>query len=248
MSKYYLFLDESGTSSLKNIDPNFPVLVLTGMLISDTSYKDLQQKINALKVKYFPGKHVVLHRRDMRKYERGFEIFFDDSVKRRFYNDLNAILTGSNYMLISSAIDKKKHIKQYGKLADDPYQMALTFVMERTVFEADARGVESIDTQIESRGKREDSIVTSRYNQILYRGSYQITADRFQKLFSQDIELKKKEQGEIGIEIADLCAYPIARYVLNNNEPNIAFEVIKPKIRSSSTGKMVGYGIKVFPR
>lgn len=245
--RLHLFLDESGTSDLTNIDPNFPILALTGVLLSDDAYTDLKARINDLKARYFPGKQVVLHRRDMRKYERGFEIFFDDDVKRRFYTDLNRILTEADYMLISSAIDKKKHIEQYGKLADDPYEIALTFIMERALYEADERGATNAHVYIESRGKREDRVITSRYNQILYRGS-QIDAARFQRLFDTEASLRRKTDDEIGIEIADLCAYPIARYILNNNEPNQAFGVIKPKIRANSHGETIGYGIKVFPR
>lgn len=248
MNNYHLFLDESGTSSLKNIDPNFPVLVLTGLLISDANYTELKQKVNALKAKYFPGKQVVLYRRDMRKYERGFEIFFDDNVKRNFYADLNQILSDCNYMLISSGIDKKKHIEQYGKLADDPYEIALTFVLERVVFEANEKGITNIAANIESRGKKEDRIVANRYNQILYRGSNKVAADRFQRLYSQEISRKRKDDNEIGIEIADLCAYPIARHVMNNSEPNPAYDAIKSKIRSGARGQIEGYGIKVFPR
>ena len=68
MNEYLLFLDESGTSSLKNIDPYFPVLVLTGLLISKENYVVLEDKVNRLKRKYFSEKQVVFHRRDMRKY------------------------------------------------------------------------------------------------------------------------------------------------------------------------------------
>lgn len=248
MTSYQLFIDESGTSSLKNIDPNFPVLVLTGLFISDADYSILQQKIQELKDKYFPGKDVVLHRRDMRKYERGFEIFFDDEVKRRFYLDLNAILTDSRFTLISAGIDKIKHIEHYGKLADDPYEVALTFILERVLYEAQAQSITSITTAIECRGKREDMIVSRRYNEILFRGSGKVNAIDFQRLFHQELHRMKKEDGEIGIEIADLCAYPIARHVLNNNEANPAFDVIKSKIRCNNRGQIEGYGIKVFPR
>ena len=52
---------------------------------------------------------------------------------------------------------------------------------------------------------------------------------------------------EIGIEIADLCAYPIARFVLNNNEPNPAFDVIRHKMASNNIGNVIGFGIKLFP-
>ena len=245
--KLHLFLDESGTSDLTNIDPNFPILALTGVLITEDAYITLKERVNDLKTKYFPHKQVVLHRRDMRKYERGFEIFFDDNVKRNFYNDLNRILTEADYVLISSAIDKRRHIEQYGKLADDPYEIALTFIMERALYEADERDATNAHVYIESRGKREDKVITSRYNQILYRGS-QIDAARFQRLFDTEASLRRKTDDEIGIEIADLCAYPIARYILNNSEPNQAFDVIKPKIRANARGEMIGYGIKVFPR
>jgi len=245
--KLNLFLDESGTSDLTNIDPSFPVLALTGVLITDDSYKELQTKITSLKQKYFPGKDVVLHRRDMRKYERGFEIFFDDNVKRNFYSDLNNILSEVDYMLISSVVDKKQHIEQYGKLADDPYEIALTFIMERTLFEADELHADSAHVFIESRGKREDRIVSERYNTILYRGS-QTDSVRFQQLFDTELSMRHKIDNEAGIEVADLCAYPIARYVLNNNEPNLPFDIIRPKIRSNSHGEMIGYGIKIFPK
>jgi hypothetical protein len=247
MNEYKLFLDESGTSSLKNIDPNFPILVLTGLLISAEEYELLKQKIDTLKRKYFNGKTVILHRRDMRKYERGFEIFFDDAVKKHFYSDLNAVLADANYMLISSAIDKKRHIAQYGKLADDPYQIALSFVLERVIYETDNKNA-SVEVFIESRGKKEDKVIDMRYKQLLGRGTYQVTPERFSARFDSDIELKRKEDGVIGIEIADLCAYPIARYILNNNEPNVAFDVIRPKIRSNARGGIIGFGIKTFPK
>lgn len=246
MYNYLLFIDESGTSSLKNVDPNFPILVLTGLLISKSDYEDMVAEVTKLKQKYFPGKQVVLHRRDMRKYERGFEIFFDDKIKKNFYIDLNKILAQSDYVLISAGIDKERHIKEYGKLASDPYRIALSFMLERTVMETDSRGAVTVDVFIESRGKKEDRVVAERFNQLLYSGSSQITSDRFLQRFSKKLSINKKEDGVIGIEMADLCVYPIARHLLNKNEPNPAFDVIFPKIRSRK-GQIEGYGIKMFP-
>jgi len=246
MHNYLLFIDESGTSSLKNVDPNFPILVLTGLLISKSNYEDMVKEVNKLKKKYFPDKQVVLHRRDMRKYERGFEIFFDDKVKKSFYIDLNRILTKSDYMLISTGIDKEKYIREYGKLANDPYRIALSFMLERTVMETDSRAAVTIDVFIESRGKKEDRTVAERFNQLLYSGSSQIASARFLQRFSKKLNIHKKEDGVIGIEMADLCVYPIAKHLLNNNEPNPAFDVILPKIRNRK-GQIEGYGIKILP-
>ena len=247
MNDYYLFLDESGTGSLINIDPDFPVLALTGVLISYREYKILKCKIISLKQKYFPGKTIVLHRRDMRKYEHGFEIFFDDNVKRKFYNDLNKIITDTDFKLISSAVDKIRFIATYGKLATDPYQVALTSILERALLDVEALPQVLIHTYIESRGKKEDRNIRHRYDTLLQRGSHEVDSRRFLTHFDDNLMMRKKSDCEIGIEIADLCAYPIARYVLNNNQANPAFDIIRPKIKHSNNGNVIGFGISLFP-
>lgn len=247
MNKYLLFLDESGDHGLKTISPDFPIFVLTGLLFSEASYADVCAKINAFKQKFFGNTDVILHRRDMRKYERGFEILFDDKVKRQFYTELNRILQAADYTIISSVINKQKHIDTYGKLADDPYEIALTFVMERTLFEADDKqDVTNIHVTIEGRGKKEDAQLARRYNELLYRGTGQVDSARLVQIYDDELEVRRKRDNDCGLQLADLCAYPIARYYLNNNEPNLAYDVIKDKIRSGPRGVM-GYGIKLFP-
>ncbi len=248
MEEYYLFLDECGTSSLKSIDESFPVLALTGVLIAAPEYDKLCEKINFLKAKYFHDKPVVIHCRDMRKYQNGFEIFFDRDVKKHFYYELDKILTETDYQLISSAIDKTAYLEKYGLIADDPYQVALTSVMERAVVETDSPSTSAIiRTAIESRGKKEDKVVSARYHQLLYSGSMKVSSERFKVRFTPNIQMRKKSDMEVGIEIADFCAYPIARFVLNNDMVNPAFEVIRGKIRSDNNGGVIGYGVQVFP-
>ncbi len=247
MSRYLLFLDESGDHGLKTIDPSFPIFVLTGLLFSEESYKVTNQKINVFKNKFFGTTKVILHRRDMRKYEKGFEILFDADIKRQFYTELNKILQAADYKIISSVIDKQKHIEQYGKLADDPYEIALTFVLERTLFEADEkRNIASIQVTIEGRGKKEDALLAKRYNELLYRGTSQIESRRFINIYDEELEVRLKKDNDCGLQLADLCAYPIARFFMNNNELNPAYEVIKDKIRKGPKG-IIGYGVKIFP-
>lgn len=244
---YTLFVDESGDHSLNEINKDFPIFALLGMIIDNDSYQKLCDQINKFKLNYFKSTDVILHSRDIRKCEGPFSILFDLQVKQAFYNDFNTIVTNSNFMLISSAILKQKHIEQYGKLADDPYEIALTFVLERALFELDSREVEKkTNVIIESRGNKEDQTLAQRYNELLYKGSGQVSPDRFITKYNQEIAFKKKRENDIGLQIADLCAYPIARHVLFPNEPYPPFDIIEPKIRSGKKG-LEGYGIKVFP-
>lgn len=49
----------------------------------------------------------------------------------------------------------------------------------------------------------------------------------------------------IGLQVADLIAYPITRHVLNPDGVNLAYDVLKKNIYQVD-GKM--YGMKVFPQ
>ena len=59
--------------------------------------------------------------------------------------------------------------------------------------------------------------------------------------------MRFKRDNDIGLQVADLCAYPLARHVLNSKEPYIPFKVIEEKLRRGFDGKVDGYGLKVFP-
>lgn len=245
--KHIIFIDESGDHSLNNINSDFPIFVLLGMVIDEENYKKLCNKINDFKLKYFNSTNIILHSRDIRKCEGVFSKLFDLKIKESFYDDLNSIISGSDFMLVASAILKQKHIAQYGKLADDPYEIALTFVLERVLYEFDSRkNNQLIDVTIESRGKKEDQTLAKRYNELLYKGSGQVSSNRFISKYNQEILFKKKRENDVGLQIADLCAYPIARHVLFPNEPYPPFNVVEPKIRRGKKG-IEGYGIKIFP-
>ena len=53
-----------------------------------------------------------------------------------------------------------------------------------------------------------------------------------------------KKDNVIGLQLADLIAYPIARYVLNPKSPNPAFDVISDNIY---TYKGATLGMKIIP-
>ena len=68
----------------------------------------------------------------------------------------------------------------------------------------------------------------------------------FDYVFGADLSFNQKTQNIAGMQIADLVAYPIGKWVMDKNRENNAFEVLRPKIHSKD-GKYLGYGLKVFP-
>jgi hypothetical protein len=244
--KYHLFVDESGDPSLSSINEDFPVFVLLGCLVEDSVYTRMCSKISDLKKEIFGSEHAILHSRDIRKCEGVFVKLFDLEVKAKFYERLNKILEESNYTIISVGVNKKEFIERYGKIADDPYELSLSFLLERTVMETDKEGKNTVHIMIESRGKLEDGVLQKRYNRLLDNGSGHITPDRFKKQFEK-MEFRKKKENDCGLQIADLCAYPVARHLIHPSEPYPPYELVEKKFIKDSEGIFLGFGLKIFP-
>ena len=245
--KYQFFLDETGDHGLTFIDDNFPIFLLAGCLFEDSEYQKITAEINSLKQEFFKTTEVILHSRDIRKCEGAFQILFDLDLKKRFYERLNKIIYSAEFTIISVAIDKKKHIEKYGKLANNPYTICLSYILERLIFCTDQNSaISTVSITIEKRGKKEDKQLLAHYNSVIDQGTYHVNADRF-KRHIVDFRMVAKRDNDVGLQIADLCAYPVARHVLNAEEPYIPFAIIKNKLYCSSDGKIDGYGLKIFP-
>jgi len=72
--KYCLYIDESGDHGLVNLDANFPVFLLCGMLVAEDSYVAMRDEVNTIKRSFWGNKTVILHSRDIRKCQKEFQI------------------------------------------------------------------------------------------------------------------------------------------------------------------------------
>jgi len=138
--------------------------------------------MNALKEKYWSTTNVILHSREIRKCEGPFSILFDLSLKERFYEDLNALITAADFTVIAAAINKEQHIRRYGKLAHDPYDVSLSFTMERLVFCLDdMEYMSGTELVFEKRGHKEDTQLAAHFNAIRDGGTYFVEPDRVRR-------------------------------------------------------------------
>ena len=157
--KYFLFIDESGDHGLTIVNPDFPVFLLSGVLISEGNYSMLKSTFNKVKNELWGSKEVIFHSRDIRKCEKEFMILFDLDKKKWFYDNLNSAINNCDYTLIASAIQKENYINQFGRLSNDVYELALSFVIERAIFFLDDMPDDDdkeLQIIIEKRGKKED--------------------------------------------------------------------------------------------
>ena len=243
--KYFLFMDESGDHGLTTLNPDFPVFLLCGVLISETDYSVFLTQINLLKSSIWGEKIVILHSRDIRKCQKEFQVLFDLNLKESFYNQLNQIISSNNYTVIASAIHKDNYIKKYGRLSNDVYELALSFIVERAIFFLDdiSSPEKQLEIIIEKRGKSEDKKLEEHFQRLVARGTGFVIAERLSN-YGLQITFKGKNENINGLQLADLLAYPIARYIIEPERANPSFEIFKNKIYSKR-GKR--HGLKIFP-
>lgn len=243
-----IFLDESGDHSLIKIDKQFPVFCLAGAVFDENKYAKIDNaKIDAFKIHHFKSKNIILHSREIRKCEAPFNILMNPKTKKTFYKDLDNLISSLKFTTLASVIIKNKLCSKYSD-PTNPYSLSLQFIMERFLYyleECDDVGYFSV----ESRDPKSNTNLLNTFTEIINNGSgsgaHYIAPERFQKRI-QKMDFVTKKQNQNGHQIADLVAYPIAKYGLSKNKLNPAFEIIKPKFRSKN-GRISGYGLKIFP-
>ena len=153
--------------------------------------------------------------RDIRKAQGAFGFLTDPAKRQVFYERLNQIMATCDYTLIATASRKQKHKDRYGRAARNPYDLAFTFALERLLPLLEGLGQTDVQLIAEARGRREDA--------------------ELRLAFLMNV---------IGIQMADLAGYPVARYVLNPARPSEAFNVLRAKFYK---GPGWVQGLKIFP-
>jgi len=144
MSRYYLFVDESGTKEYKDLkkakkengwdkykpsERSGPVFTLGGILISEDEWLNkLVPEINKFKLNSFNSTNIILRRHDMitnNIYSKNRTLF-----KNHILN-LTNILSKINFSYIPITIIKPDFLNKYIVPAD-PYKYTTMILMERT--------------------------------------------------------------------------------------------------------------------
>jgi len=252
-SDYILFIDESGTKDINDLGEKgeYPILVLCGCLIKKDSYSILVEKFLNIKKSFWPPDGKFKNRRvcfishEIRKRKGPFgPAWLPEDKKLLFYENINVTVSNTNFKIITSIIDKQKLTERY-KIPAVPYDLSFKFVLERVCMFLRKKNKKAAIV-IESRGKKDNLELLALYNHFMNRGTEYIQSYELRKHLTGLFFVPKWDsEGKSypGVELADLCAYPLGCWYLNR--PSKASEVIIPKLLNYPEYK--GYGCKTFP-
>jgi len=220
--RYRLYIDESGDHTYRYLeDVGKKYLALLGVAIEYEYYRvNLQPRLELLKQTHFPhnpDEPIILHREDIYHRRHCFGVLCDDECNSKWEKGFIDFMDESDLHLFVVVIDKNKHKETYGHSAIHPYNLCMTFLLERFrgfLNRSNAKG----DAMAEARGKKEDRELANVYRYIWENGTYYHNARGFQNvLTTQRLKLKRKSANIAGLQIADLIAHPAKMHLLESS-------------------------------
>ncbi len=230
-SEFVVYADESGDHGLVAIDPQYPVFALVFCAMRKADYiAGVVPAVQRFKFGIWGHDAVVLHEHDIRKSKGPFAILLTDrALRERFYSDLNRLVGAAPMTIFAAVIDKDRLRTRYADTRN-PYRIALHFCMEQlhTMLSEEEQHGRTVHVIFESRGRKEDRELELEFRRIAANDSG--SGRRDFGLFDFQPVFVPKAANSVGLQLADLTARPIALSHLRPNQPNRAFEIVRPKI------------------
>ena len=242
-SDYIIYVDESGDHSLQSIDSKYPIFVLAFCIFNKHHYAtDITTAIQQFKFKHFGHDMVLLHELDIRKAKKEFVILVNQEKRGTFMTELDQLMIDSPFTVIGMVIEKKLLKDNYSD-PDNPYHLALGFGLERIYRFLKEKQQANYKTHIifESRGKKEDQDLELAFRRVCDGENHWGTLLPFNMIIAD------KKTNSCGLQLADLIARPIGRYILDPKQDNRAYAIIEKKFYCDENGKKEGWGLKHFP-
>ncbi|MDX7986457.1 DUF3800 domain-containing protein [Xenorhabdus sp. 12] len=247
-SDFVVYVDESGDHGLVQLDKNYPVFVLAFCIFYKEHYlSKVVPKLQRIKFDYFGHDLVILHEHEIRKEKGDFTIFKNREEKNQFLARLSTFISESNFILSSCVIEKHK-LNAHKNEIQNPYHIALRYCLETLYDFVVEKGQQERETHVivEQRGAKEDKELELEFFRIC-NGE-----NKYHKELPFKIRMAAKTSNSSGLQLADLVARPIGRYVLKPEQSNQAFAILEKKFFCAGGRNTVGIdykqrGLKIFP-
>lgn len=243
-----LFLDESGDHSLDKIDPQYPIFVLGGCIISlDYHEKTLTPKLKEYKKSLFGRDDFILHTADIYRQKEIFVKLKDKEFRSLFYSATNKFVDSLDFKVLACGIKKDDHLKKYGLGALDPYMLSIKILLERFVFEIKRAGGTPGYIVAESRDETLNNQLRLAWMDFRTSGTEFISASEVRKYIT-DLHIREKKKNISGLQLADLIVSPVGRFLLGKNAKQ-DWKVIEKKFcKNPVNNKYKGYGLVKLPK
>jgi hypothetical protein len=224
--EFIAFADESGNSSAKGYDPNYPAFVLVICMFRKSDYvDDVVPRLYRFKHKHFGHETVILHERDIRKCQGKFGFLTNPDKREGFFNELTDIVSKIEFT-ISGCIIRRREVNPCRTQHDNLYHRAAEVSIEIINEQLGRFNNQDATTHVifEGRGKLEDQALVN---------AFSLAQSKSRTLQQQSpirLVVASKMINSIGLQVADLVARPLGLKTLRPDQFNRAADVLASKI------------------
>ena len=259
-SDYIVYVDESDSRDCDNIDPENPLFVQNFCIFDKQHYsKVVVPQIQQLKLRHFGHDAFALSAEDFHQQRGIFETLHGSNQRQQFINEINKIIENSNFVLIACIVDKrivdKRNVDKRNAEKEETqnqFDAALSFCLDHSYrFLQEREQVEGLTHIVVAKQSGEND---------------EAFQSLFRKLCDQNIaastninqtlpfELQLVDQGNkpLGLQLSSFITRAIIDHVIQPDQSNPTFEILKPKFyckggRNSVGEGFEGWGLKRFP-
>jgi hypothetical protein len=215
--RYRLYIDETGTDSMKSTEIDRHLALMGVVLRQDTHDNGLHPRLEAIKTDLFghcPIKNpVILHRSEIVRLENAFVALNDPEIEQEFNSRFLSIVSETSYRAMAVAIDKHAHFEKYTSWQYNPYHYCLELMLERFCQWLERNNYYG-DVVIEARSKNKDKRLKEAYSHFYNKGNDWCKTDIVQtRLLSKQPKFKTKKDNISALQLADLLAQPVHRFM-----------------------------------
>lgn len=270
MVRYTMYLDDTGTATLKTPNPYRPVTCLCGVIFEDAYYdRYVRAAFSQFKNQFLGPGSAIVHRQEVQKRSGRFHSLRKPSKEQRFHRAFNDMLSKLEFKIIAVVVDVpalQKALKAGYNLAEfptDDYVRVVALAIERFtrfLLDVEEQTGETPKGRIvaEQKGKKEDRLLRHFYSEgLLERGTRFYSPGLFRRVLEPGLEIYPKQADVYGLQIADWTAWPMAHIVespahdISGDERCVGideWQLYRSKIwLGKSPGKPGNVGLKTVP-
>lgn len=262
-----LFLDETGSGSY--LKPRVleaqkalvsagrrptvsTIFGLGGVLIRRADYAVFRRSMVALRRRHFGRADFLLHEYHLRSMDvPPFDTLRNEPTWQAFYAELNALIAATDMRIIVATVDKIAMQTKYPE-PYNVYQYSLHVILERVINEKSFGKTCRVIAENRQAGLNNElkaEMLDLQFNGGSVNGEPTVTAEEVQAKFDPTIVFRTKSDLDAGLEMADLAAGPVTRWLhaLKTSPTRDILPIIRPKLRQSGNGRVRGYGAICLP-
>lgn len=239
----YLFIDESGSYSPitgKN-DPTNPIFLIAGVIINPKELALIDKGFSKLKMKYFGTKEIIFHANEFanptKSKQSGINQFTNIDFRRKFYGDLNSLLTKRVFNICGFVVHVEEYLKALVAHQPDPYLLGIEIMLDSLTKRLSKEEKAKIICESRSNSLLNKAVLNRWEETSKNHGRVGLTStDQLEIHHISQPEFLPKSSKTPGLELVDLIAYQFARGLVSKipkgPENEIPIELINSKISS----------------